>query len=108
MEEINENSNLSIKSISNNIDNNIIKKINTEEKIKLYEDKIKSLMINMMNISDDKLNKKFKEDLINFELFLDEEIVSKINETNKLNIHLGNIIKENNINRHKNKNNLNE
>jgi len=103
MEENNENSNMSTRSFNN--DNNTFKKINTEEKIKQYEDKIKSLMLTMMNLNDSIQSKKFREDLMNFEFFLDEEIVNKINDTNKLNIHLGNIIKESNINNSRYKNN---
>lgn len=71
--------------------------INTAEKTAKYEDKIRKIMISLQEEGKEDFDRKILKDLMDFELLLDEELVSRIHNTHKLNLHLANVLKDNNF-----------
>lgn len=103
--------NTSITSANSTPDILNIHPVNVAEKLSKYEEKIKKILIalkedsnnkeqdhntNNMSNSENTNNKLFKE-LVDFDLFLDEELVNRINNSHKLNLHIANCLKENNF-----------
>lgn len=71
--------------------------INIPEKTSKYEDKITKIMLSLQEEGKEDFDKKILKDLMDFELFSDEELVRRIHNTHKLNLHLANILKDNNF-----------
>ena len=88
-----------------NQDETSLTPINTAEKTIKYEDKIRKIMLSLQEEGKEDFDRKILKDLIDFELFLDEELVSRIHNTHKLNLHLSNILKDNNFNFNESENN---
>ena len=78
---------------------------NTAEKMSKYEDKIRKIMISLQEEGQEDFDRKILKDIMDFELFLDEELASRIHNTHKLNLHLANVLKDNNFSFAENENN---
>jgi len=71
--------------------------ININELTNKYEDKIKKIMITLKEEGKEDFDRKILKDLMDLDLFLDEELVNRTHNTYKLNLHLANILKDNNF-----------
>jgi hypothetical protein len=100
-----EDKNFSLTTTFTNQDETNLTPINTAEKIIKYEDKIRKIMLSLQEEGKEDFDRKILKDLIDFELFLDEELVSRIHNTHKLNLHLSNILKDNNFTFNESENN---
>ena len=100
-----EDRNTSITTNSTNQDDINLTPINVAEKTAKYEDKIRQIMFSLQEEGKEDFDRKILRDLMDFELFLDEELVSKIHNTHKLNLHLANILKDNNFTFNESENN---
>jgi len=92
-----EDKNTSLTTNYSNQDEINLTPIDIQDKINKYEEKIKKIMISLQEESKEDFDNKMLKDLMNLELFLDEELVHRIHSTHKLNYHLANLLKDNNF-----------
>ena len=88
-----------ITSNNSGTDDIIINPMSASEKILKYEDKIKRIL-DLLKENQEKPDFDYilQREMGEFELLIDEEIVSRIVNTHKLNLHLANILKDNKYN----------